>query len=145
MSKVEDFLTSDEETAVVEAIRKAEKNTSGEIRIHLEKSTSTHVADRAVEVFHKLDMHKTQERNAVLIYIAVKDKQFAIYGDEGINKKVPHNFWDTIKEIILKNFKNKKYKQALVQGVTMIGNQLKSHFPHTENDINELPNDISKS
>lgn len=145
MTKVEDFLTSDEEAEVVEAIRQAEQNTSGEICIHLEKSTSINTTNRAVEVFHKLGMHKTQNRNAVLIYIAVKDKQFAIYGDENINKKVPDNFWDSTRDIILKNLKKNNNKQALVEGIIMVGNQLKHHFSYNENDTNELPNDITKS
>jgi uncharacterized membrane protein len=144
MSKVEDFLTKAEESEVVEAIRLAEKNTSGEIRVHLEKKTSIAPIERAVEVFHELKMNETQLRNGVIIYVAVKSKQFAIYGDEGINTKVTTDFWDTTKNIMLHHFKNGANKLALVEGIQHIGFQLKSHFPFEENDTNELSNEISK-
>ncbi len=144
MSKVEDFLTDAEEAEVVEAIQLAEKNTSGEIRVHLEKSTSTDIIKHAVEVFFALDMDNTKDRNGVLIYIAVKDKKFAIYGDRGINEKVEANFWETTKNCIQENLKQGKHKQALIEGIAMAGEQLKKHFPYHKNDTNELSNEISK-
>jgi uncharacterized membrane protein len=144
MSKVEDFLSAAEESEVVEAIRLAEKNTSGEIRVHLEKSTSIAIFDRAVEVFHLLKMDNTKDKNGVLIYVAVKDKKFVIYGDQGIHEKVSDNFWDTTKDIILENFKKGNNKKALVEGIKMAGEQLKKHFPYLENDSNELSDEISK-
>ena len=101
MSKVEDFLTQEEEQEIVEAIRVAEKNTSGEIRVHIEKKTSIDAFDRAMEVFQTLKMHETQEQNGVLIYLAVKDKTFVIYGDKGINEKVANTFWDTTRDVMV--------------------------------------------
>jgi uncharacterized membrane protein len=101
MYKVEDFLTKEEEQEIVSAIGIAEKNTSGEIRVHIEKETSIAPLDRAMEVFRRLQMENTQERNGVIIYIAIKSKQFAIYGDKGINEKVPADFWDTTKDKFL--------------------------------------------
>lgn len=144
MSKVEDFLTKAEEADIVEAIRLAEKNTSGEIRVHLEKKTSIAPIERAVEVFHELQMDQTQLRNGVIIYVAVKSKQFAIYGDKGINDVVPEDFWNSTKDIMLEHFKNGRNKQALVDGIEHAGEQLKKHFPFQSDDSNELSNEISK-
>lgn len=144
MSKVEDFLTSEEEQEIVAAIGKAEKNTSGEIRVHIEKETSIAAIDRAVEVFHHLHMGNTQERNGVIIYVAVKSKQFAIYGDKGINEKVTDDFWDSTKDVMAKQFQDGNFKQGLIDGVLNAGDQLKTHFPYQDDDINELSNEISK-
>ena len=154
MSKVEDFLTKDEEAEIVAAIRMAEKNTSGEIRVHLEKGPSlegelakqTSIApmQRAVEVFHELEMDTTQLRNGVIIYVAVKSRQFAIYGDKGINDKVADDFWNCTKDIMLDHFINGRNKQALVDGIHNAGEQLKKYFPFESDDTDELSNEISK-
>lgn len=144
MSKLEDFLTKAEEADIVEAIRLAEKNTSGEIRVHLEKKTSIAPLERAVEVFHELQMDQTQLRNGVIIYVAVNSKQFAIYGDKGINEVVPDDFWDSTKDIMLQHFKNGNNKQALVDGIEHAGEQLKKYFPDYAGNTNELSNEISK-
>jgi uncharacterized membrane protein len=144
MSKVEDFLTKEEEQAIVEAIRVAEKNTSGEIRVHIEKNTSIDAFDRAMEVFHLLKMDETELKNGVLIYLAVKDKHFVICGDKGINDLVPNDFWDCTRDVMSKNFKEGNYKQGLVEGILRAGEQLQKYFPYLEGDINELSNEISK-
>ncbi len=144
MSEVKSFLSKEEELEVVEAIRLAEQNTSGEIRVHIEKETSIAPIDRAVEVFHLLKMENTQERNGVLIYVATLSKQFAICGDQGIHDKVTDAFWDSTKDIMLQNFKNGNNKQALVEGISKAGEQLKSYFPYQKEDVNELSNEISK-
>lgn len=151
MSRVEDFLTSEEESAIVEAIRIAEKNTSGEIRVHLEsKSISSeepleHIDafDRATEVFEMLNMHNTKESNGVLIYVAVEDRTLVIMGDKGINDVVAQNFWEGTKDVIINHFKNGDMKQGLVDGILKAGQQLKKHFPYKKDDKNELPDDIS--
>ena len=144
MSKVEDFLSKEEEQEIVEAIRVAEKNTSGEIRVHLEKTTALDVYDRALEVFNELKMDETQLKNGVLIYLAVEDKTFVICGDYGINDVVANDFWDSTKEVMVAHFKNGNYKQGLVDGILIAGEQLKKHFPWSEDDTNELSNEISK-
>jgi uncharacterized membrane protein len=144
MSKVEDFLTIAEEQEIVEAIGKAEKDTSGEIRVHIEKENTIAPLDRAMEVFRNLQMENTQERNGVIIYVAVKSKHFAIYGDKGINEKVGIDFWDSTKEIMQNHFKNGNFKQGLIDGILKAGEQLKTHFPFQDNDTNELSNEISK-
>ena len=143
MSKVEDFLTKEEEQAVVEAIRVAEKNTSGEIRVHLEKTTSIDSYERAMEVFHLLKMDETQLKNGVLLYVAVKDKSFVICGDKGIDDLVPTNFWDSTKDTMAAHFKNGNFKQGLVDGITKAGEQLQKYFPFEDDDTDELSNEIS--
>jgi uncharacterized membrane protein len=143
MSKVEYFLMKAEEQEIVSAIGKAEKNTSGEIRVHIEKQTSMAPIERAVEVFYQLQMEQTQDRNGVIIYVAVKSKQFAIYGDKGINEKVPADFWDTTKDTIISHFKKGNFKQGLIDGILNAGEQLQKYFPYAEGDTDELTNEIS--
>ncbi|CAM1352637.1 TPM domain-containing protein [Tenacibaculum ascidiaceicola] len=144
MSKVEDFLTAKEEEEIVQAIRQAERSTSGEIRVHIEKTTDVSHYDRALEVFQMLKMFNTQQRNGVLLYIAVDDHKFVIYGDEGINKVVPENFWETTKEAIQNQFKQGNFKQGIIDGVLKAGKELQAHFPWTTDDEDELSNEISK-
>ena len=144
MSKIEDFLTKPEEQEIVESIGKAEKNTSGEIRLHIEKETTVAAINRAMEVFRNLNMEDTQERNGVIIYVAVKSKQFAIYGDKGINEKVGADFWNSTKEAMQNHFKSGNFKQGLIDGILKAGEQLKTHFPYQDDDTNELSNEISK-
>ena len=144
MSKVEDFLTKEEEQAIVEAIRMAEKETSGEIRVHIEKTTSKAPYDRALEVFHELGMDATELQNGVLFYFAVADKSFAICGDKGINDKVVTDFWNSTKDKMVAEFKSGNFKQGIVDGILSAGEQLKKYFPYQNGDTNELSNEISK-
>ncbi len=143
MSKVENFLTALEEAEVIEAIRTAEQNTSGEIRVHLETTSAIDPFDRAAEVFDFLHMDNTKLSNGVLIYIAVEDRTLVIMGDQGINDVVPPNFCQTTKDCIVDHFKNGNMKQGLVDGILKAGSQLKHHFPHRPDFGNELPDDIS--
>ena len=144
MSKVEDFLTTKEEQEIVKTIRQAEKTTSGEIRVHIETTSYKNHFDRALEVFHLLKMFETKDRNGVLIYIAVNDKKFIIYGDKGINAVVPKKFWESTKNAIEKQFKLRKFKQGIIDGILKAGKELQTHFPLKSNDIDELSNEISK-
>ena len=144
MSKTEDFLTKEEEQEIVQAIVTAEKNTSGEIRVHIEETSEKPPIERAKEVFSTLEMHKTEARNGVLFYIGVANKGFAILGDEGINKVVEADFWDCTKDLVLGHFKNKEFKKGLVEGVLRAGEKLKHYFPYQSDDTNELSNEISK-
>ncbi|APU68738.1 MAG: TPM domain-containing protein [Bacteroidota bacterium] len=145
MSKTEDFLTKAEEEAIVDAIRKAELQTSGEIRVHLEPTSGkTDIFERAMEVFHLLKMDNTKQSNGVLIYVAVEDRNFVIYGDQGINDKVADDFWESTKDVIVSHFKKGHFKQGLVDGILMAGEQLQKHFPYDQGDINELSDQISK-
>ncbi len=144
MSKVEDFLSKEEEQEIVEAIRVAEKNTSGEIRVHIEKTTSKVPFDRALEVFYELKMNETQLQNGVLFYFAIEDQSFAICGDKGINDVVAADFWDCTKDRMVEQFKSGNFKQGIVDGILNAGEQLKKNFPWSEGDANELSNEISK-
>ena len=144
MSLVEEFLTKDEEQEIIEAIRIAEKNTSGEIRVHIEATTDKDHFERALEVFHLLKMFNTKDENGVLIYVAVEDHKFVIYGDKGINNVVDKDFWDSTKNIMQNHFKNADFKQGLVDGILKAGEELNSHFPWSIDDENELSNEISK-
>lgn len=144
MSKVEQFLTPTQEQQIVKAIKIAERNTSGEIRVHLEKSTKKPPMKRALEVFSLLKMHETEQRNGVLFYVAVESKKFAVIGDEGINKVIPANFWQEEKELILSYFKQKKPSEGLELAILEVGQKLKEFFPYQTNDKNELPDEISR-
>ncbi|TCP25090.1 TLP18.3/Psb32/MOLO-1 phosphatase superfamily protein [Tenacibaculum skagerrakense] len=144
MSSVENFLSLDEEQEIVQAIVQAERNTSGEIRVHIERTTELSHYDRALEVFQELEMHNTEQKNAVLIYIAVDDHKFVIYGDKGINDIVPKNFWESTKNVMQSLFIEGKFKQGIVEGVLKAGHELKEHFPRSSKDIDELPNEVSK-
>jgi uncharacterized membrane protein len=144
MSNIEDFLTAKEEQEIVEAIRLAEQQTSGEIRIHIERTSPLDAIDRAMDVFHELKMDNTKLQNGVLIYVAVDDRNFVIFGDKGINDVVESDFWDCTKDIMQSQFKQGNFKQGLIDGVTRAGEQLAKHFPWHHTDSNELSNDISK-
>lgn len=126
------------------AIKQAERETSGEIRIHLEKSTSMSAVDRAMEVFHFLEMDRTQLRNGVLIYVAVDDHKFAICGDEGIDKAVPADFWDCTRDAMQSQFRTGNFTQGLIDGVLRAGEKLQQYFPWQEGDQDELSNEISR-
>ena len=137
------ILSEQDQQLISEAVESAERFTSGEIRICLEKKCSEAVLDRAANYFKKLDMHKTAKRNGVLIYIATDDHQFAIIGDSGINRLVSHDFWDSTKEAMSGHFKNQDLAGGIITGVRLAGEQLQTFFPYHDSDINELPNDIS--
>lgn len=145
MSKVEDFLTEKEELEIVDAIIHAEKNTSGEIRVHIENHTDLQPLERAQEVFYSLKMENTRNRNGVLFYVGVTDHSFVILGDKGINELVEEDFWDKTKDLVITHFKNRQYKQGLVEGILKAGSKLKVLFPYeTMSDNDELSNEISK-
>jgi len=144
MSKVEAFLSKEEEEEIISAIKIAEKNTSGEIRIHIEASSKKEHYERALNVFELLEMHNTKDANAVLIYVAVDDKKFVICGDTGINNVVPKDFWNTTKDAIQNHFKIGNFKQGIVDGILKAGEELQAHFPYQIDDEDELSNEISK-
>lgn len=137
------IFTDDEKARIVNAVKQAEHNTSGEIRVHVERHCPEELMDRAAYIFEALKMHKTELRNGVLFYLAVDDHQFAILGDAGINSVVPDNFWESIKVEMTNIFRTGEVALALEKGIIMAGKQLKSHFPHQADDVNELPDEIS--
>ncbi|MDQ1332501.1 MAG: hypothetical protein QG576_536 [Bacteroidota bacterium] len=141
--KASSFLTKEQQDNIRDAIKESEESTSGEIRVHIETSLDGDVLDRAAWIFKRIGMHKTEYRNGVLFYLAISERKFAIIGDAGINAVVPEGFWHNIRELLENNFREEKFTEGLVKGILMAGIQLKEHFPHQKNDVNELPDDIS--
>jgi uncharacterized membrane protein len=137
------FFTKDQQAEILAAVKEAENATSGEIRVHIETYCSEDVLDRAAWIFKKIGMHKTAERNGVLFYLAVKDRKFAVIGDAGINSKVPEGFWDDVKDLLQARFREGKFTEGLAEGIILSGEHLRKHFPHREDDVNELPDEIS--
>jgi len=124
------------------AIEKAEKRTSGEIRVFLEDHSEDGPLDRAAFLFDKLGMGKTDLHNGVLIYVALKDRKFSIIGDYGIHAKVGPSFWDLIKEKMTNHFKSANIFEGLMIAVHDSGEALAKYFPYVEGDRNELSNDV---
>lgn len=141
---IQNFLTNDQESELIAAIQEAEKNTSGEIRVHIEKTTDKAAFDRALEVFYTLEMDKTAQRNGVLFYVAVESRKFAILGDKGINDLVPNDFWEEEKGLVLSHFRKGQFEKGLELAILEVGKKLKDFFPYQSDDINELSDDISK-
>ncbi|MFZ2287641.1 MAG: TPM domain-containing protein [Bacteroidales bacterium] len=141
--KASTFFTPEQQEAIVGAIREAEHATSGEIRVHIETSCKGDVLDEAAWLFRKLGMHTTADRNGVLIYLAVRERKFAIIGDTGINAVVPLGFWDKIRDHMKQRFSENLFTEGLTEGILMAGEQLRENFPHAKDDINELTDTIS--
>ena len=143
MATAKKLFSKEDQSIIVDAIREAELNTSGEIRVHIENSCKGEALDQAAYIFKKLNMTETEQRNGVLFYLAVGNKKFAILGDAGINEKAPEDFWDEIKNTVLDHFSNGELALGLSSGIKMAGEQLKQHFPYQKDDVNELSDDIS--
>ncbi|HEY8783191.1 MAG TPA: TPM domain-containing protein [Mucilaginibacter sp.] len=137
------IFNDEEQQRIRAAIEDAERHTSGQIRVCVEKTCSENVLDRAAKYFHELDMHKTKLRNGVLIYVATVDRKFAIIGDAGINKAVPENFWDDTKDDMLEHFKRGDLVEGIVTGLKIAGDHLQKYFPHKAGGSNELSDDIA--
>jgi uncharacterized membrane protein len=138
------FLTADEQEQVITAVREAEQRTSGEVRVYIEsRCTYVDPLRRAVELFHGLQMERTKEKNGVLVYVAMKDRQVAVFGDSGIHERVGEAFWQGEVQKMLQHFRNKDYASGLAAVVKDIGEVLHQHFPFDgATDKNELPDDI---
>jgi len=138
-----DFFSKEEGDKIIEAIRRAELKTSGEIRVHLEVDSKKRTFENAVEVFNRLGMQQTKFRNGVLFFIVPERKEFCIYGDVGIHNKVPEGFWSEVLGDVQTKFRIGEFAEGICEGVDLIGENLKKHFPSSINDSNELPNEIS--
>ena len=136
--------STEENALIVSAIQSDELNTSGEIRVYVESRCSfVNPMDRAIEIFGQLKMYNTAQRNAVLVYVAIKDRQLAVFGDEGIHQKVGNSFWNAAVKNMLQHFNASNYAQGMANIVIEIGDALKQHFPYdAATDINELPDEI---
>ena len=145
MANARNFFTKEQQEDIRQAIMNAELDTSGEIRVHIENTCKGDALERALVVFNKLEMSKTEGRNGVLIYLAVKNRKFAIIGDIGIDKVVADDYWDIIKNKMLNFFRENQFTEGLVEAITDTGYQLKNYFPYQTNDKNELSDEISFS
>jgi len=141
--KASSFFTKEQQAQILAAVKEAENETSGEIRVHIETFCDEDVLDRAAWIFKKLGLQNTAERNGVLFYLAVNDRKFAVIGDAGINSKVPAGFWDDVKDLLLTRFREGRFTDGLSEGIILAGTHLKKHFPYKKDDINELPDEIS--
>jgi uncharacterized membrane protein len=144
------YFTDDDLAAIGQAVVDAEAATSAELRVHLEPRVprpifgrSLEPLARAREVFAKLDMHRTHERNGVLIYVALGDRKLALFGDEGIHARVGATYWDGVRDLMVAHFRQGASRDAIVQAVGEVGTALARHFPRRPDDVNELPNVIS--
>ena len=142
--KKKEFFTDIEKQRLVAAIKQAEHNTSGEVRVFIEsKCRFMDALDRAKEIFFQLEMDQTEERNATLIYVAVKDKQAAIFGDQGIHQKVGDQYWQTEVLKMLQRFKHEQLAEGISLAITDLGQALQHYFPYNKDtDKNELPDEI---
>ncbi len=139
-----DLFTKEQQAQIEAAIKQAETDTSGEIRVHIERHIEEDVLDHAAFIFEQLEMHKTKLRNGVLFLVVVEDRQLAIIGDAGINAKVKEGFWDEIRDHMVSLFKQGRYTEGLSEGILMAGKALKEHFPYDKkSDKNELSDEIS--
>lgn len=143
MGSAKDFFTAAQVRQIGDAITAAEAKTSGEIRIHIEKKCTGDPIAEAEKWFGKLEMHKTADRNGILIYLAIESRVFAIYGDKGIHEKVHQEFWNQISHKMEEQFRHGRFTEGLIDVIHRTGEQLSTYFPVAANDSNELTNDIN--
>lgn len=136
------IFTTQEQEQIAHTITEAEKATSGEIRIAVEKHCKGDAYERATIYFHELGMDQTSQHNGVLIYLATEDHKFAIVGDKGINSLVPTDFWETTKIAMKAHFMSGNLSDGIIAGIALAGEKLATFFPNKNDDVNELPNDI---
>ena len=139
------FFSRKEKERIVRAIENAEKNTSAEIRVHLERKVQSDILRHAREKFERLGMTRTKDRNGVLIFLSVQSRAFVILGDEGIHQKVGHDFWGEVTRKITPLFKQDHFAEGMVLAISVIAEKLKEHFPRGLSDSNELADTISYS
>jgi uncharacterized membrane protein len=142
-AKASRFFDKAQKEQIRRSIQEAERMTSGEIRVHIENRCEIELMDRVKEVFYLLQIHETDHKNGVLIYVALQDKKVAIVGDEGIDELTPEDFWDKEVEVLVDYFTKKDFTNGLAEVIRRIGEKLKTHFPYQSNDINELSDEIS--
>ncbi len=142
-SEPKNFFTADEQRRITGAVAAAEKVTSGEIRVHLARRAGSNPYEAAVSVFERLGMHRTAARNGVLIFLGLKEKRFAIIGDQGIDKNVPDDFWEETSRVMAGHFRRGDFAGGIVAGITSAGAKLAAFFPWQEDDVNELSDEIS--
>lgn len=137
------LITPEQEERLIKAIQLAELQTSGEVRVHVEKTCKGDALDACKKQFAKLNMHQTKDRNGILFYLAINSKSFAVWGDEGIHQKVSDEFWKSITDCAIGYFKQDQLITGIEKAVELCGEKLKQHFPLQADDKNELSNEIS--
>ena len=137
------LLSSTDEERLIKAIHSAESKTSGEVRVHIEATCDGDALEACKKMFGTLNMHQTKNRNGILFFLAIKSRSFAVWGDEGIHKKVTEEFWEGITECTIGYFKRHDLISGLEKAVEMCGEQLQHHFPLEHDDKDELSNEIS--
>jgi len=145
METLRDFFTKEDESFILSAIQEAESQTSGEIRLRIEKNAGEDAMGTARKAFENLGMRNTELHNGILFVLALEDRKFIILGDDGINQKVPEGFWDDVRNLVIEHFQNKLFAKGLAEGIKLAGKQLSTFFPCQEGDVNELTNEISYS
>jgi uncharacterized membrane protein len=143
--KQKEFLEQLNQDRIVEAIRNAEQQTSGEIRVHVQPKAGSDIRAFAERTFERLGMTKTALRNGVLLFIATEERRFTILGDRGIDEKVPPGFWDEIAAKLTIRFKNGEFTDGIVEAINTAGAHLKQYFPRAAADVNELSDQINVS
>lgn len=142
-SEPKSFFTAEEQRRIAGAVAAAEKVTSGEIRVHLARKAGRDAYKAAVAVFERLGMHRTEARNGVLIFLALREKSFAIIGDRGIDEKVPDGFWEETSRVMTGHFRRDDFAGGIVAGIASVSEKLAAFFPWQKDDANELPDEIS--
>lgn len=140
---IEDWLTGDELDRVRDAVRAAEKRTSGEVRVHLDVAIMDDVLDHAAYVFKDLGMEKTRDRNGVLLYVSVPGRKVAVVGDTGIHARLGNDYWQGVLDVVLGHFRQDRFCEGLCAGVALLGEKLSEHFPYRRGDVNELNDEVS--
>lgn len=140
------FFKVKDDKKIIDCIKEAETQTSGEIRVHFQKKLKADIMDEAVKTFYSLKMDETKDSNGVLFFFVMKKKKFAIIGDKGINDLVPDDFWENIKLELTEDFKSGNKTEGICKAIKTAGLKLKEYFPYDAiNDVNELPDEISYS
>ncbi len=143
MAALRDFFTEDDRKAITSAIKEAESRTSGEIRVRVEAKAGEDPMQTVRNAFEALGMRNTELHNGVMFFVGMEDRKFVILGDDGIDEKVPENFWDSVRDAVIGHFREGRFARGLTEGVRMAGEQLAAFFPHQRDDVDELPNAIS--
>lgn len=139
----QEFLTKTQEQQVIDAISRSEKQTSGEIRVHIEHNCKGDALERAAVIFHDLGMDETEQKNGVLIYIASEDHKAAVFAGKGIHRQVEEHYWNDVLQILLNHFKKGEFEEGIEDAVNEVGAKLKELYPFQRGDVNELSDEIS--
>lgn len=137
------FFSPQAQETLIQAIRDAEKNTSGEIRVHVIRSTAEDLLTKGQKLFEKLGMTKTKDRNGILFLLELSGHRFAILGDSGIHQKVPAEFWEEIRALLFEHFHQGRFVEGLVAAIRRCGEKLKDFYPYQSDDINEVSDEIT--